>query len=293
MPDNRMEAAIIYESHLPDALRRAIVYAGSDGFVASLPQLLHARLDASFDNIIWNTWFTANSEECVARTPQGNWVLVAVHGGGIFATPERIRTLYHASVDRKSELGFTGLFAGKISEGENRNIIDGRLPDGRQIPVYAFSDFERGMANPPREYAVVMDLDVAKSAQPGYSTFDDLRDDALMIVRAGGAEQAAAYLDKVEARGASDTTGSWHSLNEIEPDQPQSCICTMYGSPGGDRARIYAPEGIDHLRGVHTDFGIRGDTGMINMGRYVAVAPRNADTNVRDLSFGICPLNNS
>ena len=286
MPENRMEAAIIYESHLPDALRRALVYAGNDGFVASLPQLLHARVGASFDNVLWNTWFTANSEECVARTPQGNWVLVAVHGGGIFGTPERIRTLYHASVDRRSELGFTGLFAGKISERENRYIVDGRLPDGRQIPVYAFSDFERGGADLPRQYAVVMDLEMAKNAHTGYSAFDDLGDDPLMIVRAGGRERAAAYLDRARIRNATDTMGSWHSLNEMEPDQPQSCICTMYGSPGGKRARIYAPEGIDHLRGVHTDFGIRGDTGMINMGRYVAVAPRNAATGVRDLSFG-------
>ncbi|MDE0037292.1 MAG: hypothetical protein OXU77_06975 [Gammaproteobacteria bacterium] len=286
MQHTRMEAAIIYESHLPDALRRALVYAGSDGFVASLPQLLHARLGASFDNIIWNTWFTANSEECVARTPQGNWVLVVVHGGGIFATPERIRTLYHASVDRNSELGFTGLFAGRISDKENSDLVDGRLPDGRQIPIYAFGDFERGIADLPREYAVVMDLGMAKKARTGYSAFDDLRDDPLMIARAGGTEQTAAYLDRARTRNASDTMGSWHSLNEIEPEQTQSCICTMYGSPGGERARIYAPEGIDHLRGVHTDFGIRGDTGMINMGRYVAVAPRNAVTGVRDLSFG-------
>ena len=286
MPENRMEAAIIYESHLPDALRRALVYAGNDGFVASLPQLLHARVGASFDNVLWNTWFTANSEECVARTPQGNWVLVAVHGGGIFATAERIRTLYHASVDRRSELGFTGLFAGKISERENRDIVDGRLPDGRQIPVYPFSDFDRGGTDLPRQYAVVMDLEMAKNARTGYSTFDDLRDDPLMIVRAGGRERAAAYLDRARTRNATDTMGSWHSLNEMEPDQPQACICTMYGSPGGKRARIYAPEGIDHLRGVHTDFGIRGDTGMINMGRYVAVAPRNAATGVRDLPFG-------
>lgn len=286
MQDNRMEAAVVYESHLPDALRRALVYAGNDGFVASLPQLLHARLDASFDNIIWNTWFTALSEECIARTVQGNWVLVAVHGGGIFATPERIRTLYHASVDRNSELGFTGLFAGKISERENRNLVEGRLPDGRRIPVYAFGDFERGIADPPRRYAVVMDLAMAKNAHTGYVPFEDLKNDPLMTVRAGGGEQAAAYLDRAKARGVSDTMGSWHSLNEIEPDQPQSCICTLYGSPGGERARIYAPEGIDHLRGVHTDFGIRGDTGMINMGRYVAVAPRNAATSVRNLPFG-------
>ena len=285
MPDTRVEAAIIYESHLPDALRRALIYAGDDGFVASMPQLLHARVSASFHNVIWNTWFTANSEECVAKTPQGNWVVVALHGGGIFATPERIRTLYHANVDRGSELGFTGLFAGRISSRENRDIVDGRLPNGGQIPVYAFSEFKRGIAHLPRHYGVVMDLDVAKTANTGYAPFDDLKDDPMMIVRSGGTEQAAAYLDKAKTRGNTDTLGSWHSFNEIEEDQPQSCICVMYGSPDAKRARIYAPEGIDHLRGVQTDFGIRGDTGMINMGRYVAVAPRHAATGVRNLSF--------
>ena len=221
MPDNQMEAAIIYESHLPDALRRAIVYAGNDGFVASLPQLLHARLGASFDNIIWNTWFTANSEECVARTPHGNWVLIVVHGGGIFATPERIRTLYHASVDRKSELGFTGLFAGKISERENHDLVDGRLPGGRQIPVYAFSDFERGTADPRTQaYAVVMDLEMAKRRSYGLRrTSTTSEDDPLMTVRAGGSEHAAAYLDKAKSRG---NTGRHRQLALSERDRARS-----------------------------------------------------------------------
>ena len=281
-----MEASIVYESHLPDALRRAQIHAGDDGFVAALPQLLHARVGASYDNIIWNTWFTANSEECVARTPQGNWVFMAIHGGGIFASAERIRTLYHANVDRKSERGFTGLFAGKISARENRDIVAGRLPDGRRIPLYPLDELKRGIAELPRHYGVVMDLDIARSASTGYAPFDDLKDDPVMIARAGGVEQAASYLDRAKARGNGDAMGCWHSLNEIEDDQPQSCICLMYGSPGGERARIYAPEGIDHLRGVHTDFGVRGDTGMINMGRYVAVAPRDPATGVRNLSFG-------
>ena len=281
-----MEAAIIYESHLPDALRRALIHAGDGGFVASMPQLLHARVGAPFDNIIWNTWFTANSEECVARTPRGNWVVMAIHGGGIFASPERIRTLYHANVDRGSELGFTGIFAAKISERENRDIVEGRLPDGRQIPVFDFNAFKKGIDDLPRHYAVVMDLDVAKNAHSGYVGFDDLKDDPMMIVRAGGVEQAAAYLDRAKTRGNADTIGSWHSFNEMKADQAQSCICVMYGSPGGARARIYAPEGINHLRGVQTDFGLRGDTGMINMGRYVAVAPNDLATSVRYLSFG-------
>ena len=188
--------------------------------------------------------------------------MVALHGGGIFATPERIRTLYHASVDRGSELGFTGLFAGRISARENRHIIDGRLPDGQQIPVYTFDEFKRGIADLPRHYGVVMDLDVARSASTGYTPFDDLKDDPMMIVRAGGVERAAAYLDKAKSRSNGETLGCWHSFNEIEDDQPQSCICLMYGSPGGKRARIYAPEGIglrDSWRHRHDQHGpLRG-----------------------------------
>jgi len=61
----KMQAEIIFEPHIPTALRRALQYAGDDGFVASMPQLLHARANAPYDNIIWNTWFTSNSEESV------------------------------------------------------------------------------------------------------------------------------------------------------------------------------------------------------------------------------------
>ncbi|MCH7538322.1 MAG: hypothetical protein IID57_10775, partial [Proteobacteria bacterium] len=67
-----MEAEIIFEPHVPTALRRALEYAGAEGYVASMPQLLHARANADYDNIIWNTWFTSNTEESVVTTPQGN-----------------------------------------------------------------------------------------------------------------------------------------------------------------------------------------------------------------------------
>ncbi|MFQ5547717.1 MAG: hypothetical protein ACE5FV_05470, partial [Woeseia sp.] len=65
MSDMKMEAEIIFEPHVPHALRRALEYAGDDGFVASMPQLLHARTHADYGNIIWNTWFTSYSEESV------------------------------------------------------------------------------------------------------------------------------------------------------------------------------------------------------------------------------------
>ena len=47
----RMAAAMFFESHKAAALQRALRYAGDDGFVASMPQLLHARANADYGNI--------------------------------------------------------------------------------------------------------------------------------------------------------------------------------------------------------------------------------------------------
>jgi len=286
MADINLEAEIVYDSYLPDALERALDYAGDDGFVASLPQLLCARTNASFDNIIWNTWFTSNSEENVLTTPEGQRVVVAVHGGGIFATPERFRKLFHANVSRFCDVAFTGLFAGKILETEAHDLLDGKLPDGTEIPVFGFDQFKRGVVDLPRHYAVVIDFEVARLSKNGYIPFDDLKDDPMMIVRAGGVEAAAAYLDKTRDRHNTKVTGSWHPFNSINAEQPQTRVPILAGNKGG----VGTEEEDGHLNGYDSEYGMGGDssihnTSMINIARYVAVALRNESTSVRYLSF--------
>ncbi|TDJ34142.1 MAG: hypothetical protein E2O53_08825 [Gammaproteobacteria bacterium] len=282
-----MEAAIFFDSYLPAALRRAMDYAGDDGFVASMPQLLHARANAPYDNIIWNTWFNPNSEESMATTPQGNHVVVTVHGGGIFGSPERFEKLFRANTSRFSEVGFTGLFAGKITATEAHDLLNGRLPDGTEIPVYSFDEFNRGVADLPRHYAVVMDFERAKNCRSGYEDFDDLKSDPLMIVRAGGVEAAAKYLDKARNRHNTATMGSWHPFNSIKDlDQPQTRVPNLAGNKGG----VGTEEEDGHLYGYDAEYGMGGDssihnTSMINVARYVAVAPRDASTSVRYLPF--------
>ena len=297
MKDTKMEAAIIFETHLPDALRRALEYAGDDGFVASMPQLLHARVNAGFDNEIWNSWFfTSNSEESVATTPQGNHVAVVVHGGGIFATPERFRKLYLASVSRSSLDGFTGLFGAKILEQEARDVQDGKLPDGTEIPVFSFDEIKRGVANLPRRYAVVMDFELARKSKCGFASFDDLKDDPLMIVRAGGVEPLAKYLDKAKDYYGTTEMGSWHRYDDLNPDQPQTYVPFLFDCLAGasnkeqldpaSRQQGNSDSWFTHYRiSRDSGFGLRGDTAMINTARYVAVAPRKVSTGVRHLPF--------
>ena len=282
----KMEAEIFFDSYLPEALLLAQNYAADDGFVASMPQLLHARANADYGNILWNTWFTSNSEESQVNTPQGNEALVTVHGGGIFASPERFRKLYHSSTDRDFETAYTGLFAGKITEKEASDVLAGKLPDGSEIPVYAFAEFKRGIADLPRRYAVVMDFDMAQQSISGYEPFDELKDDPLMIVRAGGVEAASAYLDKVKGRHKAAVMGSFHLYNKTEyrrPGEPQTTIPLLSGNSGG----VGSDKNDDKIRGLDSDFGLRSGDSMVHVARYVAVAPRNAKTDVRDLPFGI------
>jgi len=282
-----MEAAIFYDSYLPAALRRALDYAGEDGFVASLPQLLHARANAPYDNIIWNTWFSSNTEESVVTTPQGNHVVVTVHGGGIFESPERFEKLFRADTNRFNEISFTGLFAGKITERESFDLLDGIMPDGTVIPVFPFDELSQGIKELPRRYGVIMDFDAAKQSSCGYASFDVLREDPVMITRAGGRAAANAYLDKAQARHNTSKMGSWHPFKEIRDiKQPQSTVPALAGNKGGTGSE----DDDFHLYGRYSDYGIGADgwtnsTSLVEVARYVAVTTPGVSTGVRNLPF--------
>ena len=277
-----MEARIFFEPHIPTALRRALNYAADDGFVASMPQLLHARATAPYDNIIWNTWFTANSEESVVTTAQGNQVVVAVHGGGIFASPERFERSFHADLNPTSKEGLTGQTAARISEKEAKDLLEGRLPDGTEIPVYPFDEFKRGQAKLPRRYGVILDFEMARKSKRGYERFEILKDEPNMIVRAGGVEPLAAYLDKFRDRHNTELMGNWFPYNRIDPTQPQTRIPFLAGNKGGVGSEGKS-QGLGW--GYDAEYGLGGDASMVGMARYVAVAPRNTATNLRNLDF--------
>jgi len=277
-----MVAAIFFDSYGALALQRALRYAGDDGFVASLPALLHARANAPYDNIIWNTWFTANSEENVVTTPQGNHVVVTVHGGGIFARPARLERSTRADLSRSNPEGLTGQYAAKISATEARDVLEGRLPDSSEFPVYAFDDFKRGIKDLPRRYGVVMDFELAKKTKSDYDSFEALRTNPVLIVRAGGVEPLRAYLDKAQARHNTKVMGSWHPFERVDPDQPQTRILEIAGNKGG-----VGSEGSDERLswGYGEDYGITGGGGMPDMARYVAVASRNTSRSLQYLDF--------
>ncbi len=148
----------------------------------------------------------------------------------------------------------------------------------------------------PRRYGVYLDFETARKSKSGFVSFDDLKDDPMMIVRAGGVEAAAAYLDKARVYYNTEAMGNWHSFNNIDPDQAQTFVTFLFDNLAGasieepsdpaSRQQGNADTWFTHYR-ISRDagFGLRGDTAMINMARYVAVAPRNVSTGLRYLPF--------
>ncbi len=278
--DSSMDARIFFDSYGALALRQAVIYAGDDGFVASLPQLLHARVNADYDNVIWNTWITANSEESVVTTPQGNHVVVTVHGGGIFGKPSRLERSLRADLSRHNTHGLTGQYAARITESEASELLGGRLSDGTEFPVYDFDAFRQGIADLPWRYGVVLDFETAKKSETGHVTFDTLRDDPIMICRAGGVEAAAAYLDRTAKRNDTSKMRIMHGLDAINPDEPQTVLLTLGGNKGGLGSAGH--EGLGW--GYGEDWGL-GWSGPVGMDRYVAVAPGNVSESLKYLDF--------
>ncbi len=278
--DSSMVARIFFDSYGALALRQAVIYAGDDGFVASLPQLLYARVNADYDNVIWNTWFTANSEESVIKTPQGNHVVVTVHGGGIFGKPSRLERSLRADLSRHNIHGLTGQYAARITEFEARELLGGRLPDGTEFPIYDFDAFRQGIADLPWRYGVVLDFETAKKSETGYIKFDALRVHPIMICRAGGIDAAAAYLDKARKRNDTIKMQIEHGHAQINPDEPQTCLLTLGGNKGG-----LGSEGHEGLSwGYGEDWGLSA-SGPVGMDRYVAVAPQDVSMSLQHLDF--------
>ena len=71
-----------------------------------------------------------------------------------------------------------------------------------------------------------------------------------------------------------------HRHNDINPDEPQTRLLNLGGNRGGSGSEGY--EGPSW--GYGEDWGIAA-SGPVDMGRYIAVAPRDISTGAQHLDF--------
>ena len=71
---------MFFDLELGIAHSLALAYAGHQGRIATLPDVIEARLAADKNAPIWNWYVSTNSAEYFGTTKAGNQVVIVAHG---------------------------------------------------------------------------------------------------------------------------------------------------------------------------------------------------------------------
>ncbi len=213
---------------LPIALDEALKHAGRKGIVATMPELIAAKVRADKSHKFWKQWYTVHTEENIGTDKKGRFygrnepVLIVVNGGGIL-TPERIRQAYSD--------GLVGHSA-RYTEDEFNELLDGKLPDGSSLTLYPYDKIEKGVSGLPHRFGVVMPYQAAKETKSGYHKKKEFLGNPLAITRNGGRENLEEYYEK--AKDSEDDLGNWHVYdNARDASVPQGRLLFLVSSHNG------------------------------------------------------------
>ncbi|MBI4447448.1 hypothetical protein HY643_00555 [Candidatus Woesearchaeota archaeon] len=201
-----------------DALRQALAYAGKDGFVASMPELIVAKCLVGKEHDFWNHWYTTLSEEDLGIDKKGLFgkkgeaVLVVLHGGGIL-TPDRIEQAYAE--------GLVGGSA-KYTAEEFDSLLEGNLPDGKKVKLYTLDDLKKGVYIVEHNFGVVIPYEVARATESGWLKKQEFLSNPLVIARNGGLDNLEAYFDK--AKYPDGTLANFHPFEGRYPNQARGLL---------------------------------------------------------------------
>lgn len=161
-----------------DAWMAAEVFAGENGRIATLPDLLDARIAADHNTFHWGRWVTTKSAEYYGLYKNETPLIVVAHGIGPLSTLDGVLTAMKAG---ESDDSYRGDRCGRISQREFDDLVDGKYGDVHIVDAQALCD--------ARNLSVG---DGHCKARP------ELIQDPLFIARVGGIQRANAYLDKHE-----------------------------------------------------------------------------------------------
>lgn len=209
------------------AFEQALNYAGKKGIVLTMPELIKARIKAKDDHEYWGNWYCVHSEENIGIDKKGIFykkddpVLVVVHGGGIL-TPDRINTAIGE-----------GLIDGsvKYTDQEFSKLLEGKLPDKSEIPLYNIEQITKGVDPLPHRFGVVMPYALAQETNSGYYKKDAFLENPLVIARNGGKSNLEAYFDR--ASDLDGDLGNNHPFNGRDASTPQGRVLFLYSRYDG------------------------------------------------------------
>ncbi|RLE38357.1 hypothetical protein DRJ17_04225 [Candidatus Woesearchaeota archaeon] len=208
------------------ALQQALDFAGPNGYVATMPELIAAKLKVDESHDFWQNWYTVHTEENIGIDSKGRFysrgepVLVVVNGGGIL-TPERIMRAYDEG----------SISSAKYHQREFDDLLDGKLPDGTSIELYRFREIKKGISNLPHRFGIVMPYSMAQNTKSGFHQKKEFMENPLVIARAGGIENIESYYEM--AKAPDGNLSNYHPFKRRDASTPHGCVLFLDSSYNG------------------------------------------------------------
>lgn len=197
---------------LPASWKQAAQFAGSEGHIATMPDIVTARMNANMDDHVWNCWYTTSTAEYLGFSKAGNRILIVAHGVGPMATLDGTMEAYrwHYSDKNRDRRG------GRITTQQFLDLESGKYGE---VSIIDFESYYRRYKYP---FLQVL-------------CFSELITDPLVKARLG--PNAEAYLN-VHLEGAR----RWHRIQAgLSPDN-------KYQLPAADHERFLARRHSQHER---------------------------------------------
>jgi len=117
--------AFYHENGIVPAWKQAAQFAGENGRIATMPDIVDARIATGIDGHPWNTYYTTATAEYFGYSKGGNRILIVAHGVGPMSTLEGIQKAYSYEYKDKTRSNN----GGRISEQEFRKLENGFYGD--------------------------------------------------------------------------------------------------------------------------------------------------------------------
>lgn len=134
--------AFYHRDGLISAWQQAMRFYGPGGRIATLPDIVAARIATSVNSPAWMSYFTTASSEFLGRSRAGNVVIAVLHGTGPLSTLQGARDAYAHEFRDKSRNNRGGRVSREdfleILDHGNAAIVD--LEDYKRLYRYPFNE---------------------------------------------------------------------------------------------------------------------------------------------------------
>jgi len=218
------------------ALEKTYKLIKAGGYIATMPELIAARVKADKSDKLWSFGIRCHTEENIGIDKKGFFyqprtpVLVIVNGGGLL-TPQRIFQAYS-----------DGLFDGgaRYTDEEFDMLLQRKVADGSRIDMYKFEDIEAGIDNLPHRFGIVAPYRMMEDTKSGQHEKEKFVSNPLAIARNAGVKNLLEYHAMTNFMGR---TGCYHPFDYRNPVVRQGRLLFL-----GSRQ-----DGLDGYDPLHND----------------------------------------